>query len=436
MIGASWYNFGKPCSLLNQMHFSFCRLLDSMQPLSLTQSVHQLFLALRANWKTIVIVALVCFGVLNLLDLLDTRESRAQLATGLLCFNYLGLVMLIAAHLLRNDQAHNGRISTWFGSIVNAVNGYRMTISLVLAFNLLIIFQETHHIRLINNLTIGFSYALLLYHIIAFGQKKLRAAEHQLNLSNQKGYIVYAVFIFICFTFAKDFDDRDPFGTQFQYYVFCWLMVVHLVVSWFVGVWSLVKRLKNERVQSELMHLKSQINPHFFFNTLNNLYGLALEKSDATPGLILQLSDMMRYTIYQGQQDSVPLQQEIDYLNNFIELQKIRFQKQVEVDFDIQIEQPVKVPPLLFINLVENAYKHGVETLADNAFVTMSLLVTDGQLTFTVRNNFDPDAANVNSGIGLSNLAKRLELQYPNKHQLNIDKQTNCFTVTLELNLS
>jgi LytS/YehU family sensor histidine kinase len=187
------------------------------------------------------------------------------------------------------------------------------------------------------------------------------------------------------------------------------------------------------------MLLKSQINPHFFFNTLNNLYGLAREKSDQTPDLILRLADMMRYTIYQGQRDSVSVQQEVAYLENFIGLQQVRFQKQVQVIFNVQVQEDVQLPPLLFINLLENAYKHGVEKLADKAFVKIELFTDHTQLIFSVVNNFDPEEASnltQGGGIGLVNLRKRLALHYPDRHLLQITQTDNCYSATLTLTLA
>ena len=115
--------------------------------------------------------------------------------------------------------------------------------------------------------------------------------------------------------------------------------------------------LKNEKAKAELALLKSQINPHFLFNSLNNLYGLTIEKSDDAPTVVLKLSDMLRYTIYEGQENIVPLKEEVNYLQNYIELHKIRHQKSVDIVFDYEIDESIRVAPLLFIILLENAFK-------------------------------------------------------------------------------
>jgi LytS/YehU family sensor histidine kinase len=232
-------------------------------------------------------------------------------------------------------------------------------------------------------------------------------------------------------------DQSDPYGPQFQLRLVFWILLAHMILSWIFNQWKLTKQLQNERVDAELMHLKSQINPHFFFNTLNNLYGLAREKSDQTPDLILRLSDMMRYTIYQGKKEQVAIEAEITYLDNFIELQKIRFQKNVQVCFKTDIDDTgTKVSPLLFINLLENAYKHGVEKLTDEAFVNIQLTVKQGKLTFSIDNNFDIKQITSEKGIGISNLTKRLELLYPGKHSFNSSVDNDRFNAVVTIDLS
>ena len=142
---------------------------------------------------------------------------------------------------------------------------------------------------------------------------------------------------------------------------------------WFYEQWRWLKTLQAEKGKAELALLKSQINPHFFFNTLNNLYGLTVEKSDQAPAVVLKLSDMMRYTIYEGKEDFVSIKNEVKYLENYIELHKIRFQKKVNIDFTHQIKEDGKVAPLLFIILLENAFKHGVEKMTENAYIHLDL---------------------------------------------------------------
>lgn len=179
-----------------------------------------------------------------------------------------------------------------------------------------------------------------------------------------------------------------------------------------------VRELSKTSLQAEVHSLKTQINPHFFFNTLNNLYGLTVEKSEVAPKVILKLSDMLRYTIYGGEKETVPIKDEISYLENFIELNKIRYHKKVEIKFEKFLEDGDRaIPPLLFINLLENAFKHGVESLSEDAFVYIKLVTLDDNVRFEVENNFEP-VDNQQGGIGLKNLKRRLELLLPGKHTL------------------
>jgi hypothetical protein len=207
-----------------------------------------------------------------------------------------------------------------------------------------------------------------------------------------------------------------------------------LVIRWLLEQRRKLMVMKREQTHMELVHLQSQVNPHFFFNALNNLYGLVKQDADQAQEMILQLSDMMSYGIYEGQKEWVPLEKEIAYLENFIHLHQQRYRKRIEVDFrkDLSIEN-MQVMPLLFINLLENAFKHGVEKLRDNAYVHLDLKVDELGINFTVENNFDPDELPETPGIGLANLRRRLELVYPGQHVLTTVAEGNYFKAQLML---
>ncbi len=185
------------------------------------------------------------------------------------------------------------------------------------------------------------------------------------------------------------------------------------------------------------MHLKSQVNPHFFFNTLNNLYGLVEKDTAKAQQLILKLSDMMRYSIYEGQNDWVTLADEITYLENYMDLHKMRYHKEITIRFDVKAEdRSVKIMPLLFIIMVENAFKHGVEKLRKDAFVYIRLKATLQYVDFEIENNFDAEEQGAIEGIGLNNLKKRLELVYLNKHKLEISTNHEAiYKIRLRLTL-
>ena len=200
---------------------------------------------------------------------------------------------------------------------------------------------------------------------------------------------------------------------------------------WIFEQWKWIQGLKAGKREAELSLLRSQINPHFFFNTLNNLYALTITKSDQAPEVILKLSDMMRYTIYEGEKETVKLLDEITYLENYIELHKIRYKKTVEISFNHSIDTSLTIAPLLFILLLENAFKHGIESLAENAFIHIDLYEDSKFICFDIENNFDPNNENESTGIGLDNLKKRLSLLYKGKHEYSVDVTDNVYKTKL-----
>lgn len=313
---------------------------------------------------------------------------------------------------------------------------FNTALTLVLASCLLMVLENIPQYRLLYNCAALLSYAVLLFYVVSFTENKMPVATGLIDQQQRKFYLWYAFFLLSLLLISLTMDQSDPYGPHFQLNMVFWLLFIHMLLSWSIQLWQLNQQLRHERTNAELMLLKSQINPHFFFNTLNNLYGLARAKSDQTPDLILRLAEMMRYTIYQGQQDSVSLAQEVAYLKNFIELQQVRFHKQVQVIVNVELQQDIqqlRIPPLLFINLLENAYKHGVEKLADQAFVQIDLNADHEQLIFSILNNVDPEESPKAHGIGLANLRKRLALHYPDQHQLQITQTDRCFSATLTL---
>lgn len=206
--------------------------------------------------------------------------------------------------------------------------------------------------------------------------------------------------------------------------------------NWLFGKWKEYQQLKNDKLQAELVNLKNQVSPHFFFNTLNNLYGLIKKDSEKAQEFVLQLSELMRYAIYLGDHERVTLQEEIIYIENFISLHQIRHYKHVDIQFEQEVEDPnVHIYPLLLIILVENAFKHGVEQLVDHAYVHCKLRTSSGKLVFTVTNNFDTQDVQDETGVGLKNLQQRLTLLYPESHILETEQNQNVFTARLELSL-
>ena len=216
--------------------------------------------------------------------------------------------------------------------------------------------------------------------------------------------------------------------------IFLTIEIAYLIFYWVYKYRRGIQQLKSDKLEAELMLLKNQINPHFFFNTLNNLYSLIKKDADAAQNYVLKLSDLMRFTIYDSGKESVMLKDEVSYLINFIDLQTARYHKDIDVNFEKTIKNSdASVAPLLFINLLENAFKHGVEKATDNAFVHIKLIEDDTKISFTVKNNYDVEDTSVNEGIGLKNLKDRLNLLYPNSHKLCNSMEENIYSTTLEI---
>ena len=201
---------------------------------------------------------------------------------------------------------------------------------------------------------------------------------------------------------------------------------------------SFVRRQQEK--DAELKLLKAQLNPHFLFNTLNNLYGLSVVKSDRLPDLMLKLSDLLRYSLYETSSVLVPLQKEITYLENYIALEKIRLEDKTAITFESSGNfNNAKIAPMLLIVFVENAFKHLGVLQDESSSVQVKIKENDGALHFTCKNTMDIlSTENHNlekgkSGIGLVNAKKRLELLYTDKHQLNIKKTDDFYAVNLML---
>ncbi len=191
--------------------------------------------------------------------------------------------------------------------------------------------------------------------------------------------------------------------------------------------------------EAELKMLKAQVHPHFLFNTLNNLYGLTLEKSDEAPGLVLRLSEILDYILYKCDAPRVLLSEEMANLKNYIEIEKIRYSNKLKLDLKFPDQTSnLNIAPLIILPFIENAFKHGVSKFPGNAFVNIELEINGKLLILKVENSKNPlkfESKNYTKGIGLTNVKKRLELIYPKKHILDIDEKDKTFLVNLTLEL-
>ncbi|WP_345274556.1 sensor histidine kinase [Flaviramulus aquimarinus] len=260
----------------------------------------------------------------------------------------------------------------------------------------------------------------------------------KLKISNRKKKTItryYKVMLVIIGVVIVVFNDIFGKVEGFVEFIALYFIIIFITIAhWLFKQIKAVIRLKNEKSKTELLHLKSQVNPHFFFNMLNNLYGLVDKDSKKAQKLILKLSDMMRYSIYEGDKDTVLLSEEISYLENYIELHKMRYHKVIDVQFNIDTNNnDYEIMPLLFIILLENAFKHGVENLRENAYVHVYIKAQNSEVNFEIENNFDPSEDKHEEGIGIKNLKRRLELVYPKKHTLTLSITDAIYNAKLNI---
>ncbi|WP_170111351.1 sensor histidine kinase [Mangrovibacterium marinum] len=198
------------------------------------------------------------------------------------------------------------------------------------------------------------------------------------------------------------------------------------------------KELEKEKLNSELAFLKSQVSPHFFFNTLNNIYTLIGIDTDEAQEAVLKLSKLMRYLLYDSEEGNSSLQEEISFMNNYIDLMKLRISSKVDLKISLPDSVPeISIAPLLFIAFIENAFKHGI-SYREHSFIEIGMDVDQETIRFETRNSIgktSTEGEGRHSGIGLENVKKRLTLLYPGKHELRISRTNDTFRVKLEINL-
>lgn len=229
----------------------------------------------------------------------------------------------------------------------------------------------------------------------------------------------------------------------------------HIVIVFFIGIYDVAlvttmkltaewifekkraENLKELQIKTELQFLKAQIQPHFFFNTLNNLYALTLEQSKQAPEVVLKLSEIMEYILYDAKEPEIKLLKEINYIQNYIDLEKLRYGERVEVNLTIEGEiTDQKVPPLLFLPFIENCFKHGAKE-NNNLKININFKITkNNKLHFSVINNFKNSNLEIKKhGIGNENVKRRLELLFNDKHSLSTNIKKLKYKVDLKIQL-
>ena len=275
---------------------------------------------------------------------------------------------------------------------------------------------------------------------------------------SQKNFMTYVLLLLLMvavFTPIKvmllyiTYDEVDPREYLFMNQQFIFLLLFMIAsgstVIRIISDWQRHQRdrkdLETQRMQSEIKFLKSQINPHFLFNTLNSLYALTLKKSDKAPEIVIKLSEMMRYMLYECNERRVPLQKEVNYIQNYLALEALRQSGQADIQFKVEGQVADQtIAPLLFIPFLENSFKHGLNHQISEGYVQVVMKVMDTKLLLRILNSKPAQAPKpldkTTGGIGLENVQRRLNLLYPNQYKLDIEDTEKEHIVELSLDLT
>ena len=271
-----------------------------------------------------------------------------------------------------------------------------------------------------------------------------------------KGKLLLAIPVFLCILATAIFYNRladvyflhysgshhlwRPRGLPrviFAYFSVGWIAVSIKLVKYWYREKEIQQQLEKEKLRVELQLLKSQLHPHFLFNTLNNLYSLTMERSSAAPHLVLKLSALLRHILYECDGPVVELSKEIELLKNYIELEQSRFGERLDISMSFTGEIRDKtIAPLLLLPFVENSIKHGIHEQTDKSWISLYLHVEADTMTFKLINSREegaPMRTMLHGGLGLANVKKRLELLYPGRHYLKILSEDDSFMVSLQM---
>lgn len=344
-------------------------------------------------------------------------------------------------HILYNRFKIAGHILFWLVSIT--------LLSILFYF-----YEEKLHFNLIiKSLITNFGFAIGVYVNLYFLIPKFL---------KQKNYIFYVFGLIVLLTlssliiqllFIFPFNKLLRLTNQFNsnlhsnYFFSTFVFILATSLLKFIKDWLALQdlnfkiaKVEQQKLEAELKTLKGQLNPHFLFNSLNNIYSLALIKSDKVPDLILKLSDLMRHIIYESKENYIDLEKEIEFVDNFIALQKIRTSEQTKIEYKIIGNIPsAKIAPLIFEPFIDNAFKHGLPGTNNSDFISIIInFEHSGFLNFKLKNNFENIGPwdKKNSGIGIENVKQRLKYLYKtNEYNLNIEKKNNLFSVSLKIKL-
>lgn len=270
----------------------------------------------------------------------------------------------------------------------------------------------------------------------------------------KKQYAIYCLAVLVCFAgylaqgwFLRNYFIPSPFFT-FRKHLFFNIFIYIFILACSIAYRTIRDKIisdklasekENEFLKTELSLLRSQVSPHFMFNVLNNMVALARKKSEQLEPSLIKLSSLMRYMLYETEEEKVSLEKEREYLQSYIDLQQQRFGKKLSIN--VVMNPPDKmyfIEPMLLIPFVENAFKHGTGMI-ENAQIDIELSAVNNKLQFKVQNKYNPASTEIKdkaSGIGLVNVQRRLALLYGKSHQLTVNRENNLFTISLLIHLS
>ncbi len=218
------------------------------------------------------------------------------------------------------------------------------------------------------------------------------------------------------------------------------LFMIPLTASWFMNDYfrqqKMMEGIQRKQVETELHFLKNQINPHFLFNTLNNLYGLILKNSDKSGDAVLKLSAILRYMLYESDMETVSFEREEEIIKAYIDVELLRLPQGQHIQARIQQDKNYNIPPLLWLPVLENMFKHATKQIADSYTLEYKFIIENDMLHIYSKNNYKPGNADTKDGIGLENLRKRLALLYPGKHDIEIKQDEQFFTLSVQIKLA
>jgi len=277
-----------------------------------------------------------------------------------------------------------------------------------------------------------FAYLLGIALLLPFAMLAQRAAAH---------FLVYPIFhpesvlkSFLC-------AECLLFGFFTFLFIFGYATSLNIFKHWYLDQRA-AQKLQKDKLEAELKFLKAQIHPHFLFNTLNNLYALTLKKSDKAPEMVLKLSDLLNYMLYECNAEQVVLKKEIELVENYLELEKLRYGTNLNVEFHKSGDfDNTSIAPMLILPFIENAFKHGLSDQIEKSFVIIKAIVDEEFFEFTVENSKNKlgkraDSQNYKEGIGLKNVKRRLELQYKNNYELLINETDFEFGIKMRLKIN